>query len=181
MHLSLLKSYDLDILEQEVFFDLFFQTINHQYNRQASDNQSVSLNAQDISNIEEAYILQKDNLVAYHLAVLNVLEQPDHIKTTFFKKWNFVNHHLAYEFQTCWENELFNPIPYRYGIQSTTTLSPKIQFKWSMLAQFIQMTNNQLGIHGQEELYLAYLMKESLYACKEAKTTQINADVELTF
>jgi len=121
--------------------------------------------------------LQKENLIAYHSAILAVINHPEDVKSQTFNEWNNANCDVYNQLQLGIEYDRIHPIAPRYSIDPEAHLDKEKAIIWNILSELISLNNNRLGIHGAEALYLSHAMKECIQV---EQKVQIDA-LELVF
>jgi len=175
MHLSLAASFGLNRADMIEFFKLVDQKYKRVDFKQASLNQSIKANNR--LKIEENFELQKENLIAYHSAILAVINHPEDVKSQTFNEWNNANCDVYNQLQLGIEYDRIHPIAPRYSIDPEAHLDKEKAIIWNILSELISLNNNRLGIHGAEALYLSHAMKECIQV---EQKVQIDA-LELVF
>jgi len=165
LHLSFVHSVGMSKEEACQFFESYFENwlpsafefkLKNASNKEKEKQKKEKLNA-----FNDAYILQKKSLIAYHKTMWDHLESEDDFDDKLLRDWISSNKLIGLKLRTAQQDEQLNPRSklHRYTFKD----GPSANFElWEHYADYIHMTNNRLGVLNQDEGYLGFLMMKCM-------------------
>lgn len=168
MHLTFIHSAGLNIDQAISFFDFHcknwlphtFKNIQEEITQEDFESQSF-LSTQAF---EESFESQKSSLIPFHFKLWNAMEEGIPFEEDTLNKWFRKNKIIIDELRLNEKELNYRTSKYVYQIKSTKF--PEKELLWSILVDYIHMTNNRLGIFNQDESYLSFIMMRCLEEIK---------------
>jgi thiopeptide-type bacteriocin biosynthesis protein len=152
-------------LEETIhFFNFFYEHWIH-----ASVHQ-LHLAAEDVASeklkwtmlYEENFLQNRDIIVNQNAALWQILTEKSEFQEDYMNEWILGNQQIYKDLDAAFESGYLSPRGEKYTLKTQFSMSAKQKLIWSMLCDYVHMTNNRLGISTDEEAFLAYLIKQSL-------------------
>lgn len=111
---------------------------------------------------EENFNEFRDAIVNQNAALWQILSEKSEFQEDYMNEWITGNTLIFNDLDSAYESSLLSARSEKYSMKSQNIMSSKQLLIWSMLCDYVHMTNNRLGISTHEEAFLAYLIKRSL-------------------
>jgi hypothetical protein len=166
LHLSLAHIVGMDLGQAALFFK---QVFHHwlpeafRYNRKRLtskqfEDQSESM----LQTFEQSFQAQREALVSYHAALWEALENDADFEENELHEWLAANRIMQEKLDDYFDTGRLIPRPTELLLRTTLKLDSKTHLFWTLYSDYIHLANNRLGIHNNEEGFLAYLSMRSL-------------------
>lgn len=174
LHLTMAHAAGFSIEESIEFFDFFYKNWLERpetSNNAIVDQRNAKTDDQEIMDTFEKAYQYQDKILQSHLSQLwKALERDyQHLSRTL-QEWHFNNQVIAKKLTHAQQaNQLAERTAnYRYPIDIQPS---SLQTKRSILADFVHLTNNRLGIVNRDESFIAYIIMRSLQAMTSGGST----------
>ena len=142
-----------------LFFDYF-----HKLWLPAAQAQIGSGKARLVQNFKKAFRQQEAKLVSYVKDLWGFLEDGHFGIDQILEEWHLAHQKLGNKLQQAIKGNLIGP---RRTSEQEVALLPsgkpkEVRYLWPILADFVHLTNNRLGVYNRDESYLAYIIMNSL-------------------
>ncbi len=164
LNLSMAFACGLNLEESIQFFD-FFCTHWVQasiYLLNISAEQIEEEKARWFSFYETNFQNNKDLIVNQNAALWQVLNDKEEFHEDYMNAWIGGNQLIYKDLASAYEGSLLSARDSKYIMKNTQQLSEKTLLVWSILSDYVHITNNRLGISTENEAFMAYLIKRSL-------------------
>lgn len=171
MHLTFIHAAGLNIDQAISFFDFYgknwlpytFKNIQEEITEEDFESQSTL----SIQAFEQSFESQKSSLIPFHSKLWNAMEDGDTFEENILNNWLDKNKVILEELILKEKSgELSSRIP-KYVYQIKPNQFPEKELLWSILVDYIHMTNNRLGIFNRDESYLSFMMMRCLEEIKK--------------
>lgn len=177
LHLSFIHSSGIDIDTAIAFFDFFaknwlpytFKNIQEEITEEEFENQSTL----SIEAFEQSFESQKDSLIPFHFTLWNAMEAGDSFEDEVLNRWSNENTTILKELIDKDKNGDLSARTSNYNYQIKPQQFPQKELLWSILSDYIHMTNNRLGIFNRDESYLSFMMMRCLEEIKKDQHVEL--------
>lgn len=177
LHLSFIHAAGFDLDSSIQFFDFFtknwlpytFKNIEEQLNKEDFNIQSgLSIDA-----FEKAFSNQREVLIPFHVSLWEALGSNDEFEESILNYWVTENLEIISELTGNFKegNLTLRAQPHSYPVKPANHNNELV---WSILADYIHLTNNRLGILNRDESYLSFIMMRCLEEIKKNEKTFVS-------
>lgn len=184
LHLSFIFTMGLDLNSAVSFFRMIFYNWLPRsfrvYSKGLSREDYHKLSHETIESFSKAYELQKPGLISFHQNLWEGLLENIELEDDILNSWIQRNLSLRDKLNFANSNNQLVKIPSTYKLSAyhDQNLNPEQKLHWNLLADYIHMTNNRLGILNRDEGYLGFLMMKSLRAL-QADPSNATGEIDL--
>lgn len=174
LHLSFIYAMKLNLEQATSFFKHFFhhwlpRSFSH-HHRKLTSYERKRLSQETIDAFNVAFEKQKEQLIPYHTAIWEGLQDAGEFEEPYMNQWLKENKKIKLQLDAALMLQKLRKRPPNLRLKSEGYLSPEVKLMWGLYADFIHMTNNRLGILNRDEGFLGYLMMQSLSEMSSFKT-----------
>ncbi len=156
MHLSFAYAAGLSLSEAGDFFHLMFEN----WRKESLPDDSGASGEASIRSFARIFEMQKKDILPYHSALWELFKNFHAIEDVNFVRWFHENANVSLELSLAIES---GKLREKSGCIPIGTLgNPEQECLWNYFSEFVQLTNNRLGIHKKNEGYLFYMLDQSL-------------------
>lgn len=171
LHLSFIHSAGFSIEEAISFFDFFtknwltytFKNVQEEITKEDYSHQSdLSIKA-----FEDSFDAQKESLIPFHEALWIGMEEGTEFEETILNYWTKKNKSILNSLIYLFQNQKLSNRSDQFVYQIAPQPYSDKSLIYSILADFVHLTNNRLGIFNRDESYLSFMMKRCLEEIKK--------------
>jgi len=165
LHLSFAHAVGMTREDASRFFESYFNNwLPHAYQlnpKKKSEEEKALLKLEKVRAFNDAYVLQKRNLQAYHKALWTALDQEESFEEAMFHDWIATNKDVASQLKSAQQEGKLTQRSQNFRYTFTEGIITNFEL-WEHYADYIHMTNNRLGVLNQDEGYLGFLMMKCM-------------------
>jgi len=174
LHLSFIHVMGLSLDEGIIFFEMLFKNWmprSFQFQNR-SYNTTIYLHEEKktLKQFKEAFELQKDTLIPFHSALWMGLGKEGEFEDQDLNKWIAAHESIRADLALAIELKQIKQPHHLKELRLPPNLSTTNEILWPIFSEFVQGTNNRLGISYKDEGFIAYLMMESLKELRKQKS-----------
>ena len=170
LHLSFIHATGMDLDLAISFFDFYtknwlpytFKNIEEEMSEIDFESQSTL----SLETFEQSFDAQKEALIPFHTTLWNALEAGEAFEEKTLNNWIAEHRILLQALISKVDAGELEHRPAESQYQFKSTCYPDQELLWSMLSDYIHLTNNRLGIYNRDESYLSFMMMKCLEELK---------------
>lgn len=159
LHLTFVKAIGMSREKAVLFFEMIFQNwLSRALPSDESELDVIKEKGHILNQFEKSYAVQEEAFLPY---ITGIWEKPAPSVTsdlsTMYHWWH-TNQLVAENLQNFLDNELLEARSASSRYEIIPGMNEKQTNHWSILADYLHMTNNRLGVMNRDEPFLAYLL-----------------------